>query len=293
MKCPLLITIICMLYLPLMGQAGVINGSYSVGPLIPFFRFQASCLFVERPCDLSGGSLLSQYHQFRGFLVATWWWVPRLVFWAVAEHRIIPARARGVTTSRRASGIQSVWAPACQDSILCVHAGVRVVSFHGAPWTLRTLATPVFGEFFGLGGAIRVVLLLGNGGVAHLFVVYGYQVAEDDPDQLVLSDQVLRNRKGSRILSWTRRIREDSPPQSHPLVSDLILFLLLLIWFAIRALPQVVLVELHIVDAQFQRAWVPYFWRDGHPSVTCHAFLEFVGDYLPQSHVLDLPREMR
>ena len=33
---------------------------------------------------------------------------------------------------------------------------------------------------------------------------------------------------------------------------------------------------------------MPYFRRDGHPVVTSQAFLEFVGDHLPQEDLLDL-----
>ena len=38
---------------------------------------------------------------------------------------------------------------------------------------------------------MRVVLPLGIGGVAHLFVVYGHQEAENDPEKLALTDQPL------------------------------------------------------------------------------------------------------
>ena len=34
---------------------------------------------------------------------------------------------------------------------------------------------------------------------------------------------------------------------------------------------------------------MPYFRRDGHPVVTPQAFLDFVGDHLPQGALLDLP----
>ena len=37
-------------------------------------------------------------------------------------------------------------------------------------------------------GDMRVVLPLGNGGVVHLFVIYGYQGAENDPEKLQLSE---------------------------------------------------------------------------------------------------------
>ena len=73
------------------------------------------------------------------------------------------------------------------------HAGVGVVSMHGAPLSLPTLATPAFAGFYGLGRALRVVLSLGSGWVAHLFVVYGYQGAESDPDKPALTDQLINS----------------------------------------------------------------------------------------------------
>ena len=36
-------------------------------------------------------------------------------FLAVAEHRLVPARARNVTTQLRKTRRSSVWAPSCQD----------------------------------------------------------------------------------------------------------------------------------------------------------------------------------
>ena len=46
-------------------------------------------------------------------------------FLAVVGHRLIPARARSVTSSLKVTaGYVSVWAPACQDSIPGGHAGL-------------------------------------------------------------------------------------------------------------------------------------------------------------------------
>ena len=111
-------------------------------------------------------------------------------FLAVAEHRLIPARARNVTTQLRKARRSSVWAPSCQDVTPGGHAGVGVISLHGAPLSLPTLFDPSFKEFFRIGRAMRVVLPLGNGGVVHLFVIYGYQGAESDPEKLQLSEHL-------------------------------------------------------------------------------------------------------
>ena len=113
-------------------------------------------------------------------------------FLAVAEHRLIPARVRSVGYQLRNAGFHSVWAPACQDSIPGGHAGVGVVSLGGAPLTLPSFVTPEFREFFRLGRVLRTTLPTGKGGVVHLFVVYGYQGAEEDADKLRLTDKLLQ-----------------------------------------------------------------------------------------------------
>ena len=59
-----------------------------------------------------------------------------------------------------------------------------------APLSLPTLFDPSFKEFFRIGRAMMVVLPLGNGGVVHLFVIYGYQGAESDPEKLQLSEHL-------------------------------------------------------------------------------------------------------
>ena len=69
-------------------------------------------------------------------------------FLAVAEHRLIPARARSVGHQLRKAGFHSIWAPACQDSIPGGHAGVGVVSLSGAPLALPSFVTPEFRGIF-------------------------------------------------------------------------------------------------------------------------------------------------
>ena len=65
-------------------------------------------------------------------------------FLAVAEHRLIPSRARSVCHQLRKAGHQSVWSPACQDHVAGGHAGVGVVSLGGAPLSLLSFITPQF-----------------------------------------------------------------------------------------------------------------------------------------------------
>ena len=51
-----------------------------------------------------------------------------------------------------------------------------------------------------------------------------------------------------------------------------------------------ILLEPHLIDAEFRNAWMPYFCRSGHPVVTPDQFLNFVDHLLPQEPFLDLPR---
>ena len=112
-------------------------------------------------------------------------------FLTVAEHRLIPARARNVTTQLRNARRSSVWAPSCQDVTPGGHAGVGVIqSPWRPPFLFPTLFDSSFKEFFRIGRAMRVVLPLGNGGSVHLFVIYGYQGAESDPEKLQLSEHL-------------------------------------------------------------------------------------------------------
>ena len=113
-------------------------------------------------------------------------------FLAVAEHRLIPSRARSVCHQLRKAGHHSVWAPACQDKIAGGHAGVGVTSLGGAPLSLPSFVTLQFQEFFRLGRVLRTTLPTSRGGVVHLFVVYGYQGAEEDAEKLRLTDCLLQ-----------------------------------------------------------------------------------------------------
>ena len=49
-----------------------------------------------------------------------------------------------------------------------------------------------------------------------------------------------------------------------------------------------ILVEPHLIDAEFRKAWLPFFCRSGHPVVTVNQFLSFVHPFLPQEAELDL-----
>ena len=57
---------------------------------------------------------------------------------------------------------------------------------------LPSFVTPQFQEFFKLGRVLRTTLPTAQGGVIHLFVVYGYQGAEEDAEKLQLTDRLLQ-----------------------------------------------------------------------------------------------------
>ena len=113
-------------------------------------------------------------------------------FMAIAEHRLIPSTFRLVCHQLRWAGHHSVWSPACQDQVAGGHTGVGVVSLGGAPLAIPSFAASEFQDFFLPGRALRVTLPTGKVRVVHLFVVYGFQGAEEDPDQLKHTDKLLQ-----------------------------------------------------------------------------------------------------
>ena len=124
-------------------------------------------------------------------------------FLAVVEHRLIPARVRSECARLKAKGLVSTWAPACQDSSHVGTAGVGVISMRGAPVALPTFATTQFKRFFDCGRAVRSMLPLGTGRFFHLVVLYGYQGADADAEQLALTEQLLDAALGELgVVAW-------------------------------------------------------------------------------------------
>ena len=102
--------------------------------------------------------------------------------------------------------------------------------------------------------------------------------------------QVVVSRRDIGIRKWTMWLREDLsswpyawflpdfvPPSPFLIIKD----------------PQTqcsrILVDPHLIDAEFRKAWMPFFCRSGHPVVTPGQFLDFVGHLLPREPYLDLP----
>ena len=85
----------------------------------------------------------------------------------------------------------SIWAPASQDDSSQVgNAGVGVVSLRSAPLSLPTFATAQFKRFLDCGRAVCCLVPLGSGRFMHLVVLYGYQCADVDAEQLALTEQL-------------------------------------------------------------------------------------------------------
>ena len=47
-----------------------------------------------------------------------------------------------------------------------------------------------------------------------------------------------------------------------------------------------VVVEPHLIDAEFRKAWMPYFCRSGHPEVSSDRFLGFIGHFFASAGFL-------
>ena len=111
-------------------------------------------------------------------------------FLAVVEHRLIPARVRSEWSRLRRRDLASIWSPASQVSSHVGNAGVGVVSLRGAPLSLPSFATAQFERFFDCGRAVRCMVPLGSGRFMHLVVLYGFQGADSDAEQLSLTEQL-------------------------------------------------------------------------------------------------------
>ena len=110
----------------------------------------------------------------------------------------------------------------------------------------------------------------------------------------VLSDfikqQVFVNRRDTGFRNWTGWLREDLGARPY-------------VWLGPDYVPPSpflvlkdpltessrILVEPHLIDAEFRKAWMPFFCRSGHPDDTVDQFLDFVGHLVPQEPQFDLP----
>ena len=102
--------------------------------------------------------------------------------------------------------------------------------------------------------------------------------------------QVALNRRNIGIRKWTGWLREDlgSRPYAR-LRPDFVLPSQFLVVQDPHTQSSPIVVEPHLIDAEFRRVWMTFFCRSGHPVVTPYQFLDFVGHYLPQEPQLEFP----
>ena len=103
--------------------------------------------------------------------------------------------------------------------------------------------------------------------------------------------QVVASRRDDGIRQWNRWLREDL--SSRPYVwlrPDFVSPSPFLVVQDPQTQSSRILVEPHLIDAEFRKVWMPFFCRSGHLVVTLGQFLGFIGHLLHQEPYLDLPR---
>ena len=103
--------------------------------------------------------------------------------------------------------------------------------------------------------------------------------------------QVATARRDAAVLSWKRWLHEDlsSRPYKY-LRPDLVPPAPYLICDP-KQTPggSGILVQPSLIDAQFRKAWMPFFRRGERDPVTPHGFFDFIGNFLQQADIIDLP----
>ena len=103
--------------------------------------------------------------------------------------------------------------------------------------------------------------------------------------------QVVISRRDGGIRRWNRWLREDLSSRPYAwLRPDFVPPSPFLVIKDPPTQSSQIIVEPHHIDAEFRKAWMPYFCRSGHPQVSAEQFLDFIGHFLPQENLLDLPR---
>ena len=103
--------------------------------------------------------------------------------------------------------------------------------------------------------------------------------------------QVVVSRRDEGIRRWKRWLREDLSSRPYAwLRPDFVPPSPFLVIHDSQTQSSHVVVEPHLIDAEFRKAWMPYFCRSGHPEVSAEQFLGFIGRFLPQEDFLELPR---
>ena len=102
--------------------------------------------------------------------------------------------------------------------------------------------------------------------------------------------QVVVRRRDLGIRKWVNWLREDLSSRPHAFLRpDFVPPSPFLVVKDPQTKSSRILVEPHLIDAEFRKAWMPFFCRSGHPVVTLDQVLGFVGHLSPQEPHLDLP----
>ena len=109
------------------------------------------------------------------------------------------------------------------------------------------------------------------------------------PDGFI--SQIASARRDATILSWKMWLREDLSSRPYQwLRPDLVPPAPYLVCNP-KQTPGLsgILVQPALIDAQFRKAWMPFFRRGEREHVTPQGFLEFNGDFLEQAPIIDMP----
>ena len=108
---------------------------------------------------------------------------------------------------------------------------------------------------------------------------------------MVFFRQVVVFRRDDGIRRWKRWLREDLSSRPYAwLRPDFVPPSPFLVVKDPQTQSSQVIVEPHLIDAEFRKAWMPYFCRSSHPEVSAEQFLGFIGHFSPQENFLNLPR---
>ena len=97
--------------------------------------------------------------------------------------------------------------------------------------------------------------------------------------------------RDSGLRNWATWLRKDLVSQPYAwLRPDFVTQIPFLVNKDKEAKTPRILVEPHLIDAEFCKAWMPHFCRSGHPAVMVSQVLNLVEPFLPQEPVVDLPK---
>ena len=89
--------------------------------------------------------------------------------------------------------------------------------------------------------------------------------------------QVVVTRRDSKLFQWCNWLREDMGSRPYAwLRPDYVFPAPFLVVKDSEQETSRILVEPHLIDAEFRKAWFPFFCRSGHPVVTVDQFLSLL-----------------